>query len=55
MLQLAEPPHKIYEMAVARPNGTTDKDLTITDGCSSKNVSLVITSNGQSLKRFFCS
>lgn len=46
MLQLAEPPHKIYEIAVARPNGTTDTNLTITDGSSSKNVNLIITSNG---------
>ena len=30
MLQLAEPPHKIYEMAIARPNGTTEKVLTRT-------------------------
>ena len=53
MLQLAEPPHKIYEMAIARPNGTTEKDLTITDGNSSKNVNLIITSNGISLEQFF--
>lgn len=53
MLQSAEPPHKIYEMAVARPNGATDTDLTITDGSSSKNVNLIITSNGLSLEQFF--
>lgn len=53
MLQLAEPPHKIYEIAVARPNGTTDTNLTITGGSSSKNVNLIITSNGISLEQFF--
>ncbi|WP_314700620.1 hypothetical protein [Prevotella jejuni] len=53
MLHHGEPSHKIYEMAVGRPNGATDAGLSLTDGTLSKNVDLIITSNNQSLELFF--
>ena len=53
MLHQSEPPHKLYEISQIRGGVSSSEVLTLTSGNLSKEISLVVESEGESLESYF--